>query len=434
MQLNSCDNRGEIDTVFDKTPTERLNAKQKEINNALEASEFGWKAVYFTDTTQLGGFTHLFKFKSGEVEMASDFDDDTAIHKSQYSIDLGSTVSLVFTTKNKIHLLSDSNNAPTSDLKGRGYKGDFQFLYYGQEKDQLIFRANRSLMEVRFIKAKAEDWTNLSKNRIMIANIRGDYKPLFRSLETYDGAKLNIYNFNYSSNARFAKASSVDPESKLSYNIGIGFTPTGITIQPPLKIGNQKLTEFTYDPITSNFNAVGTNGLTASIKYSNKPLTLTNDYKNLLLGQPRTTFAYFDNDVISEANTNSSLFYSELDKVNSVLPNGLFVVRVVLNFNILTADNKLTNSIQYLFSNNSTLHHFVSTTEDATNKTIILTHQSWTAGVPLYLQTALGNFDSFFRDPKGIYVRKEDYKIKYTNNVYTFSAGSNPFRMTTWQL
>jgi hypothetical protein len=41
--------------------------------------------------------------------MASDY-DDTSVNTSEYSIELGSTTSLVFTTK--IHLLSDSNNSP----------------------------------------------------------------------------------------------------------------------------------------------------------------------------------------------------------------------------------------------------------------------------------------------------------------------------------
>jgi hypothetical protein len=67
------------------------------------------KAIYFTDTTQLGGFTHVFKFKNGSVDMASDYDNDTSVN-TRVTVSLGSTTSLVFTTKNKIHLLSDSNN------------------------------------------------------------------------------------------------------------------------------------------------------------------------------------------------------------------------------------------------------------------------------------------------------------------------------------
>jgi hypothetical protein len=40
------------------------------------------------------------------------------------------------------------------------------------------------------------------------------------------------------------------------------------------------------------FNAAGTGGTTASIKYSNNPLVLTDDYKILLNGNPSTAFGY----------------------------------------------------------------------------------------------------------------------------------------------
>ena len=86
IQLVSCDNKETLESPFGATPAERLDAKQKELNDLLESSEFGWKAVYFTDVTQLGGFTHVFKFKDGKVDMASDFDDDTSVYSSEYSI------------------------------------------------------------------------------------------------------------------------------------------------------------------------------------------------------------------------------------------------------------------------------------------------------------------------------------------------------------
>ena len=143
VQLNSCVST-DAEQKFDESPTERLNKQKKELNDLLLSSENGWKAVYYTDDSQLGGFTHLFKFlPDGKVDMASDFDADTDIHNSQYEIQLGSTVSVVFTTKNKIHLLSDANNSPLA--AGKGFLGDFQFLYYGQENGDLVFRTNRTV-------------------------------------------------------------------------------------------------------------------------------------------------------------------------------------------------------------------------------------------------------------------------------------------------
>lgn len=104
MQIGSCSST-DAEQKFDQTPTERLNAQQKELSDLLLTSEHGWKAVYFTDNTVLGGYTHLFKFAAdGTVQMASDFDSDTQTYKSEYAVQTGSTVSLVFTTKNRIHL------------------------------------------------------------------------------------------------------------------------------------------------------------------------------------------------------------------------------------------------------------------------------------------------------------------------------------------
>ncbi len=240
LYMTSCSKDG-ADSLFDKTPTGRVNARTKELNDLLTSSEFGWKAVYFTDNTQLGGFTHLFKFKDAKnVEMASDFDDDTTKYSSEYSIELGSTVSLVFTTKNRIHLLSDSYNAPTDALLGKGYKGDFQFLYYGKENDQIIFKTNRSHQELRFVKATAQDWLDLTANRAMIPNVIGaPTRPLFRLLETNDGTKISKFDFTFDDAPRFATANSIDSGSLLSYNIGIAYTPTGILVSPPVEVAGQ---------------------------------------------------------------------------------------------------------------------------------------------------------------------------------------------------
>src|SRR4051812_798083 len=84
LQLSACSNSAtDADQLFEQTPTERLNAQKKELNDVLLSSEFGWKAVYFTDNTVLGGYTHLFRFAAdGSVQMASDFDSDTSIYKS----------------------------------------------------------------------------------------------------------------------------------------------------------------------------------------------------------------------------------------------------------------------------------------------------------------------------------------------------------------
>ena len=434
LQLSSCDNNTDAEQKFDQTPTERLNAQKSELNEALLSSPEGWKAVYFTDNTILGGYTHLFKFAAdGTVIMASDFSKDLKTQvstKSEYAVQLGSTVSLTFTTKNWIHLLSDSYDYPVDALLAEGYRGDFQFLYYGQENGEIIFRTNRNNRELRFVKATAKDWTDLPKNFDMIPNVIGsDARPLFRLLETNDGTTKHQFDFSFSEVTRYAEANSIEAGYSVNYNMGIGYTPTGIVVSPAVEVGGQKLTNFTYNDADGSFTAAGTGGVTAVIKYTDKPLSLTNDYKALLTGQPYALFGFYTDDYTVDAPTNSKLFQAEIDKINAALPAGQSVASVQLYFN-----HSLGTFIYYTFNGRAALQHYVTVEEDAVGKKIILKHKSWNGNTTVATPAFLASFDKYFMDTNGIYVKRESFKLVYTNVVYTFTSSSSPFRMTTWKI
>ncbi|MDR7208708.1 DUF4302 domain-containing protein [Flavobacterium piscis] len=436
IQLGGC-NSNEAEQKFDKTPAERINAQKKELNDLLLSSEFGWKAVYFTDDTQLGGFTHLFRFTAdGKVDMASDFDNDTSIHNSDYSIEIGSTISLLFSTKNRIHLLSDSNDYPTSALKGKGYKGDFQFLYYGQENDEIIFKTNRSFQELRFVKATAEDWMDLELNTEMAQNVVGsDKRPFFRLLEINDGTDIHKLDFNYAPRSRFATANSVEQGYSMSYNMGIAFTKTGIIVSPAVVVNNEQLTEFIYDDVTGNFTATGVNGVSATIKYDSKPLFLTDDYKLLLPGSGNNVYAYMYNFTELEGQ-NSALFLSLLEDIEKV--SGVPLIRAQLWFN----NNDGTNYIEYRSGDNVTeerYYHYFTIKADHVNKTVTFTSGVWKSGTaaagssgvtpkgpaispPSFLKA----LDDEFMNPNGLYFAE----IPVTGyRGYTFTSTTTHFRM-----
>ena len=61
--------------------------------------------IYFTDDTQLGGFTHVVRFDEGhKVTMISDFNAKTLVPmESTYTLPLASTISLLYATPNHIH-------------------------------------------------------------------------------------------------------------------------------------------------------------------------------------------------------------------------------------------------------------------------------------------------------------------------------------------
>ncbi|PKB17783.1 DUF4302 domain-containing protein [Flavobacterium sp. 5] len=437
LLLAACSNT-DAEQKFDQTPTERLNAQKDELNNLLLSSGYGWKLVYFTDNTILGGYTHLIKFaKDGTVEMASDFDDDTAIYKSEYEIQLGSTLSLVFTTANRIHLLSESDNYPIEELKSKGYLGDFQFLYYGQENGEIIFRTNRvntttkTNPELRFVKATAEDWTDLHKNIDMIDNVIGaPTRPLFRSLETNDGKTIHQFDFSFSEITRFAEANSLEAGYSVAYNMGIGYSPTGIVVSPVVEVGGQKLSIFTYNDTDGSFTATGTNGVSATIKYSTTPPILTDDYKQLLEGQPQSVYGYIAAYLYSAPST-SQYCKDLLDKANATLPANQQISRIQFHFN-----TPYGTYIEYRFTGGkASLYHTVTTSEDADKKTMILTNVYWDDGSAIIdTPPFLKEIDDELTNPNGLYVKKETFKVRYPNTIWTFSSTSSNFRLTTYDL
>ena len=432
--FSACTNDTSAEQKFDKTPAERLNEQKSELNTALLSSEFGWKAVYFTDDTQLGGFTHLFKFSAnGKVQMASDFNNDTATYESDYDVVLGSTVSLLFTTYNRIHLLSDSDSFPSTALRGKGYLGDFQFLYYGQENGDILFKSNRLVKEIRFVKATAQDWTDLPKNLVTEQNVVGaNTRPLFRLLETNDGTTIKKYDFAFNKGTRYAVSNSVSTGSSEVLSFGVGYTPTGIVVSPALVVGGQKLTTFVYNDADGSLTATGTGGVKATIKYSNAPLVLTDDYKLLLPGSGNNVYGYIYTITKPEA-ANSSLFLSLLG--SSEQAAGAMLTRVQLWFN--NADG--SNYIEYRFgdANGATIarrYHYFTLTSDAVNKTVTFTPGVWRSstavGAPaIATPSFLKALDDQFMNPNGLYFARtpvSGYK------AYVFTSTSAPFRMVAY--
>lgn len=227
------------DDLFSKSANERKNERIAELQNELLSSEYGWKFTYFTDDfdvndPRLGGFSHVFRcLDDHTIEMISDFDQNSLIvgNPSSYRISMAGTVSLLFDTKNKIHLLSDSGNSP-SGLEAKGYKGDFEFQYYGIEENGLKFRTTRSAVDLVFERATAEDWEDLKLNR-NVMTVLNSKKRIF----VVEGDNAESYNFSFNTQRRFALI--LDATETMSVNanggVGIGFQKDGIIINPPIE-------------------------------------------------------------------------------------------------------------------------------------------------------------------------------------------------------
>lgn len=240
-----------FDSNFDENVTERTNNRIMEFKNELTSSPDGWKMTYFTDDTQLGGFTYLFDFtEDNQVTMISDFDGrndyswsrDPLLPKTTgYEVTSeSSTVSLHFHEGgNYIHLLGNNSVFPPVRnsrgdyiFEGKGFMGVYQFLYYGLDSDGINLRTNRHHIDLKLERATAEDWSNLRLNRIIM-----DIVATKKTLLTIENGESMTYNFKYTKSTRFANVLSVDNTMSVNAKggIGVGFTSSSIKISPAIE-------------------------------------------------------------------------------------------------------------------------------------------------------------------------------------------------------
>lgn len=415
--------------VFNESPTERTNAQKQALRTALRSSDTGWKAVYFTSPGELGGFTFYFNFLDDEnVEMTSDFDDDFTLTKSRYDIVLGSTIKLSFTTKNDIHKLSDSANPPDSGLIGRGYLGDFEFLYYGVDEatGDLIFRTNRTQEEVRFTKAASNEVQNIIESRNIFRELTDSEKSVYQNVIISVDGTTEVFDFSLNVNRRFV---AIDNESD-SYSFGIAYNETGFTLNPALIIKEQEITEFTYDVGEDKFIADLGSGNSAEIAFLDAPSNPTDD--NLLVVSAVNRYSFID-EFLYNAQSSSANFRKSINEVNTQLaPFGFILLRATFSFNI--GGDPAVNSISYLLGDVAdgtslgAVSHFV--TYENTDGKLVLSDNDW--DVPSFAPF-LASLDDMLVNTEGLYVKEELFRVRFPNSIFTFtSAGDPSFRMTTY--
>ena len=425
--FNGCSEDEEPELLFDKTPTERQNVKVDELRTLLKSSENGWKFVYFPNEEQVGGFTFVFKFTDDQnVQMTSDFDDDTSLVTSKYDVLVGSTVKLSFSTKNDLHKLADGGNPPDPALIGRGYFGDFEFLYYGQDGQDLIFRANRTSAaaqnfdrELRFTRASATDIQDINFNRDVFNNIR--FNSVYSVLEIEENGVVSSFVSTFDFNRRILTAVDADGGTA---GFSFGCTKKGLVSSQPIEVGNQSFTNFVYDSIKNEFVSEGLTGNNSStIKFLNAPIVLGDD--NELVTSADNAYGYID-DFLSGAS--SPAFVSLRDAVNeNVSQIGFKISRVQFSFTGATAPGegviiyRLEDLADGSFADAVHTVNYV-TSEEGIIK--LMPTGSW--NIPETFIPLFSPIDDVLTNAAGLYVKEEDYTVRFTNTIVSFTGVASP--------
>ena len=392
--------------VFDKTPTERLQQVSEELHKELTSVEYGWKLVYQTNKQKFGGFTFVMKFNGqGRVTMVSDFDQSTITQQnSQYEIKTGQGILLSFVTKNHIHNLADS----ALGIVGKGYEGEFEFVYVGKEDGKLKFKTQRTNEFLYFEKAENDDWQN----------IQTWLKPI-ESLTT-DSYRYNINvisasenkNYNLSVEFRYATFKT----DKEEYKFGLIPTTDGFYLSPPLNWQGKLFNKLTAEG--TGFSST-IDDITIKITFSEYPASTKDDYKDI----PNSEGLVIITELLKDTHLISKKFKNLLTTEKG---SNLYGVRIYFDsgFCDLEVLNKFGNQV-------ALLRHFASY-EIKDSKLFIKSDPGgyWSSNDNLWLddsnelilKQAIKVFNFLTEDGNGFYIEKRTEKYYLPNTIYVLQS------------
>lgn len=432
--LSSCSDDDNI-SVFDQTPSERVDESVNELRQILLSQTNGYKAVYFTKNDERGGFTVFMQFsEDGTVRQTSDFDDDSTIQSSSYEVRLGTTTELVFTTRNHITKGTDPT-AVTENINGfptgLGFFGTSVFQYFSNDNGVITFRdvrnsdtASMILYPTNFIDFDTESIAAVNVLRSQIPRIADP--ELYQVLEIENNEGITKYDFSYNETRRFSNSSGFSETEIINIAFGIAYTEEGITISPALEFEGESYSNFIYNETTERFVS-SVNGTTASIYYSNEPAFVNpNDLIDLQTLGP-TGFLYRrslgDNPLTS---TTHDVMLAQIEANLGTAFGGSWQVsqyQLIIDFESDNCDTFLY--VQIVRSDGAAVNLFYCFLKgDINNDRLFLTYDGSVPGASAAAEPVIMPLIDFFSTPNGlIFIRQGSF----TSNIFNFSNPAGTF-------
>lgn len=422
LALSLACNQKEDDDLFGKTPTERLQEKTNELRTELLSSPHGWKLTYQTDNQTYGGFTFVMKFdEQGQVAMVSDFDQSTITQQqSHYQIKVGQGILLSFVTKNHIHNLADA----ILGSRGKGFEGEFEFIYIGKEGEKLKFKTQRIVKDIYLEKATANDWNTITNLLGSISVLDSDSYRHFVRITNANGEikdyKMSLNDLRYMTLRNFTNSSD-------QYKFGLIPTSKGLTLSPAPTFEGKTFNEFIWDANASPARYITTiDGVTAEILFSlyPKPEHVTDDYKDI---EKIDNFIYINN-LLKNTTLTSDSFRENLIKID----DDKEFSRLELAF----GDNQECNiDLFYNFSGRTSILRIFLEYEIKDKKIYISLGKGnlasnnfplWRAPENKAIYDKAMSVFSFFvsAGANGFYIEKQENKYTYSNVVYVLQSHS----------
>ncbi|MEJ7681654.1 MAG: DUF4302 domain-containing protein [Segetibacter sp.] len=267
-------------SLFNKSPDERLNEALADYQTKLTSATNGWKAFVYPKAG--GVYSFYFKFNdANRVQMLSGFDSTSAVtlKESSYRLKALQQPSLLFDTYSYLHVLADPdasvNGGPDGNgfVNGTGLLSDFEFYFDSSSADtiNLVGRFNGS--KATLMKATPEEAAGLVNGQLATGFLLNKLLTYFKRMTI--GSER--YDFNVNPTTRTisfvdATGNLLDTLLTTRYYMTFG----GIGFIKPLIAGNQIITgisNITYNSSNQTISCT-VNNTAASISNVSTPLRI----------------------------------------------------------------------------------------------------------------------------------------------------------------
>ena len=163
--LTAC--TSDVDDVFDKSASERVDEAMAAQKKVLEEAPYGWRAEFYGDTSY-GGYNVFMKFEGNNVTIASeqigpshkagiDENDKLVTCTTHYKFEQSQGSTLSFDEYNHVfHYFSDPGNEDFG-TKGDAFYGDLEFRVLTADKDSVVMTGKKHGVTIKMYPVESKD-------------------------------------------------------------------------------------------------------------------------------------------------------------------------------------------------------------------------------------------------------------------------------------
>ncbi|MDC1324795.1 DUF4302 domain-containing protein [Flavobacteriaceae bacterium] len=246
----------ETESLFDETPTQRIESRITELRTLLLNETQGFSAIYYPDGAVKGGYNFHLKFNADlTVKMTSDIDAETALTTSSYDVLFGQTAELVFQSNNahQTKLVRDADGGPNSE------GGSNTFEYHSSDNGVI------TLLDVRndgILELRPSGFTEFTTESVASANFTLAAGSILEGTSLQLGSRnilldgVVIGQLSYDSDTRVATVVYTDANGDEQLEeVRMYITTTGITFFDTTPINGGTTSINGIDLLTFTFNA-----------------------------------------------------------------------------------------------------------------------------------------------------------------------------------